>query len=349
MQKLPLYILFILAAIFACKKISHEEIEAKPLAATNTSVPVRVEAIGVAASNESIEALCYVSSESEAKPAFKTGGVINRTYFKEGDKVRKGQLLASLIMTEINAQVSQAEEGLSKAVRDKERVQNLHLDNVATDEQLQNATTALEVARKSVEIAKFNKSYSQVYAPISGIIVKQIMHDGEIVGPGMPIYAIMGIDNKDWKITASLTDRDWAGIKVGNKCTVSLDAFPDKKFSAKVVDKSLVGGNASGTLDIKLKFIDQPKNLAAGLVGKVFIKSDFSQNSIVIPLSAITKIKGNTATVFTEENGKSRKLVIQVGKIIGKSIEVLSGLDGVKTIVTTGAMYLEDGDNIVLQ
>ena len=87
---------------------------------------------------EKIRSIGVVITKTEAKPSFKTGGIVDKTYFKEGDQVKAGQLLATLILDEIDAQVQQAKEGLRKAERDLERAQNLHADSVATLEQVQN-------------------------------------------------------------------------------------------------------------------------------------------------------------------------------------------------------------------
>jgi RND family efflux transporter MFP subunit len=251
--------------------------------------------------------------------------------------------------TEIEAQVFQANEALAKAIRDESRVGNLYRDSVATLENYQNAKTAWEVARKNVEIALFNKNQSKIYSPISGVIVKKIMNEGEVVGPGMAVCAIMGLNQKDWKVTAALTEKEWAAVKKGDKATIILDAYPNQKLNAIVTDKSLIGGSPSGTLDVTLRFVNAPPNMAGGLLGKVSINQSVNTNQKVIPLSAITKIKANTATIFTIENGKAKKLHIRTGQVVGKFIEVLDGMDGVQTVVTTGAMYLEDGDLITIQ
>ncbi len=103
-----------------------------------------------------------VQSDTEAKPSFKTGGVIARTYVEEGDYVSKGQLLAQLNMTEIDAQATQAKFAVEKAMRDQQRVENLYRDSIATLEQFQNAGTAVEMAKKSLQIAEFNVAYSQM-------------------------------------------------------------------------------------------------------------------------------------------------------------------------------------------
>lgn len=311
----------------------------------NQKTIVKTTTTSVSDGIESINVLGIVSSDKEAKPSFKTGGVIARTFLKEGDKVKKGQLLATLIMSEIDAQVRQAEEGLKKTERDMNRVKNLFADSVATLEQLQNVTTAYEVAHKTYDIAKFNKQYSEIRSPISGTIVKQIMHDGEIVGPGMPVYAILGTGSADWKINVGLIDRDWARINTGDLGQMALDAFPGKAYDVFVHEKSVIGGNATSTIDVELKFKNPPQNLAAGLIGKVNLLPKGNKNkSMTIPIEALTKSNGNEAIVFVIENGKAKKTAVKIGQILGDKVEIISGITTMQEIVTVGAMYLEDGD-----
>jgi membrane fusion protein, multidrug efflux system len=299
--------------------------------------------------NMSIDALGVVMSEAEAKPSFKTGGVILKTYFKEGDQVKAGQLLASLNMSEIDAQVQQAEQVLAKAERDLTRAKNLFADSVATLEQVQNATTALDISKRTVEMAHFNRKYSEVRAPISGRVVKQLMHGGEIVGPGMPICAMMGVGNSDWKIKSGLIDRDWVRVKTGAKVSVSFDAFPGKTYEGTVSEKNQLGGNATGNFDITIKLKQNPSELAAGLLAKVKIEPSMSETFTLIPIEALVKTNGSQATAFTIENGKAKKLSLTIAKLMGDHVAIAQGLNGITEIITTGAMYLEEGDLVITQ
>jgi membrane fusion protein, multidrug efflux system len=307
---------------------------------------VQVKTSEISSSQESptIDGLGVVLSETEAKPSFKTGGVIQRAFFKEGDYVKKGQLLATLVMSEIDAQVQQAEQGLSKAERDLARVKNLHADSVATLEQLQNVNTGYELAKRSVEIARFNRNFSEVRAPISGKIIKQIMHSGEIVGPGTPVYAILGVGDADWKINLGLIDRDWARVKIGDKANIAMEAYPGKNFDGVVSNKTSVGGNASGTFDIEIKFKNNPPNLAAGILTKIKIQSKVSESMKLIPIEALIKTNGSDAFAFTIVDGKAKRISLKISKLLGDKVAISSGLEGVSEIITTGAMYLEDGD-----
>jgi multidrug efflux system membrane fusion protein len=340
------YITIIIAiagiCFFGCKS-EQEPSSVKP---NITVTHVKIHQIETIQESENIKVLGIVNSESEARPSFKTGGIISNSFVKEGDMVTKGQILATLEMDEINAQVKQAEEGLQKSLRDKNRVNNLFKDSVATLEQLQNVNTAYEVAKRTAEIANFNQKHSVVRSPITGKIIKQIMHAGEVVGPGNPIFAILGVGSKDWIVKSGLTDRDWARVNINDKVNITLDAYPGQVFKGSITEKSSVGGNNSGTFDVDIRFIDKPKNLAAGLIASISITSDRQEKFTVIPIEALVKSNGQSASVFTAQNGQAKIKHIKISKLLGDKVAVASGLEEVSNVITIGAMYLEDGDKI---
>ena len=175
------------------------------------------------------------------KLSFKTGGIVASVNVKEGDRVKKGDLLAALDLSEIKANVVQAQNGYEKALRDIERVENLYRDSVATLEQKQNATTALNVAKSTLEIARFNLAHSSITAPGDGIILKQLSRRNEMVAAGYPVF-FFGSSGKQWKIKANLSDRDIVRVNPGDSAVVNFDAHPEVEFCA-VVDQ--VGGIAN--------------------------------------------------------------------------------------------------------
>ncbi len=105
---------------------------AKENDANTNSIAVRLAQVETQVINRPILASGLVASASEARLAFKTGGVIDRILVKEGQTVVRGQLLATLNLTEISAQVNQAKEGVAKAERDLNRVKNLYADSVVS-------------------------------------------------------------------------------------------------------------------------------------------------------------------------------------------------------------------------
>lgn len=109
-------------------------------------------------------------TDDETVLSFKTGGIVEDIFVREGDYVKKGQVLATLNLTEIKAQELQAELSYEKARRDFERVKNLYNDSVATLEQYQNSKTVLDLALETLNSAKYNLNYSRIIAVHDGYI-----------------------------------------------------------------------------------------------------------------------------------------------------------------------------------
>ncbi len=334
---------------FACKKQTGSETTNIPIEKPANVFYVRTVPVTVSGMQDIIHVTGIIQSDAEAKPSFKTGGVIARTFVEEGDNVKKGQLLAKLNLTEVEAQVTQAGFGLEKAQRDRQRVQNLYADSIATLEQLQNAGTAVDMAKKTQQIAQFNMTYSEIRSPISGKVVKQLLNEGEVTGPGIPVYYIMGVQQGDWKLMAGLTDKSWGRVKKGDKVKITLDAYPGVSVDGLVQRLSDVANPTSGTFDAEISIPSKDKRIAAGLMANVEITPMNSGDFPVIPIEAIVSSNGKSAVVFVPKDGIAQKRTIQIQQFHGERIAVLSGLEGVSEVITAGSGFLEDGDKIAIE
>ena len=322
--------------------------EQDPENATATRLtPVKIASVEHAAISTPVIATGMIHSSNEARPAFKIGGVIAKTNVEEGAFVREGQLLATLQRTEIDAQVQQADVALEKAKRDYARAQNLHADSVATLEQVQNANTGVKLAQEALAIAQFNRQYAEVRAPISGKVISKLMNDGEIVGPGTPIYYILGTGAGDWVVKAGLTDKDWARLQPGDKAVIRLDAYPGQEFEGRVKHLADVGNPGSGTFEVELTIEAKGKRLAAGLVAALEIQPSTSAERALIPVEALVESSGRSGTVFTvDAEAVAHRSIVVVDRLMGDKVVLASGLDSSQKVVTDGAPYLEDGQKV---
>lgn len=334
--------------LYACKK--NEE----ATGAVHTEKPadvfyVRTAPVSLSGIQDVIHLTGILQSDTEAKPSFKTGGVISRTFVKEGDAVKKGQLLAKLNLTEIEAQATQAQFAVDKAVRDHQRVKNLYADSIATLEQLQNAGTGVDMAKKTLQIARFNMSTSEVRSPINGKIVKQFLNEGEVTGPGTPVYYIMGVQQSDWKLVAGLTDKDYGRVRKGDDVKITLDAYPGLVLNGKVQRLSDVANATSGTFDAEISIPSKDNRIAAGMIANVEIAPKVSGEFPVIPIEALVSSNGKTGVVYVQVNGIAQKRMIQIQQFHGETIAVKSGLEGATEVITAGSGFLEDGDKVVIE
>jgi RND family efflux transporter MFP subunit len=310
-------------------------------------IPVSTAQISMERLTVPIQIPGVISASNEARPSFKTGGIINRILVEDGDYVKKGQLLATLNLTEINAMVMQANEGVLKASRDLQRAKNLYADSVATLEQVQNATTGLTIAEQSLQMAKFNQSYSEIRSPISGKVVKKIMNEGEVVGPGSPVFYILSEAKQDWVIKSGLADRDWARLRIGDRAEVHLDAYPDRPMMAKVTQLADVGNPLSGTFDAEFTIVGAVPRLAVGLVASVTVFPKEEAEHAVIPVDALIESSGSKATVFVLKSDNTvEKRAVTVGYLYQNKAVITAGLENATLVITTGAPYLEEGSKV---
>lgn len=348
MTRFIIVLIFLSGIIFyACKKQEAEK-------QLHTERPanvfyVRTSPIAVTGMQDIIHVTGILQSDTEAKPSFKTGGVIARTYVKEGDAVRQGQLLAKLNLTEIEAQATQAQYALEKAQRDLQRVKNLYADSIATLEQMQNASTGVDMAKKTLQIAQFNLSTSETRSPINGKVVKQFLNEGEVTGPGTPVYYIMGVQSSDWKLVAGLTDKDYGRVRKGDNVKIKLDAYPGWTIDGKVQRLSDAANPASGTFDAEISIPSKDNRIAAGMMANVEITPTTSGEFPIIPIEALVSSNGKTGIVFIPKDGVAEKRLIHIQQFHGERIAVQSGLEGATEVITAGSGFLEDGDLISIE
>ena len=285
-----------------------------------------------------------MATTAEARLSFKIGGIISKIYVKEGDHVVRGQLLATLDLTEINAQVQQASQGVDKVQRDVNRVKNLYNDTVATLEQVQNATTQLQVAEEGLRIAHFNQQYAQIRATESGTILKKLMNEGELANPGTPVFMFNGTAGNDWVIRFGVSDKDWAVLKKGDKAAVEIDAYPNKTFTGIITEIAQGADAASGTYEIEVKVLPGGARFAAGLFSTIRLQPATEQTVTMVPIEALTESSDKTGYVYTvNADGKTvAKNKVIIAFLENNKAAIVSGLDSAREVITEGVGYLTD-------
>jgi len=334
---------------------------------------VRTVEVALVDYRETITGSGRLADREEVRLSFKTGGVIRSILVGEGDRVRRGQELATLELDEIQAETRKAQLGIEKAQIDLENAQlalrlaerdyrnakGLYQDSVATLEQLENAEVQLdnaknqlEAARKGLalneqnqEVANFNLKYSVIKAPANGTILMQLAEAGEITGPGSPIF-ILGTQARTKVLRVDVTDREIVQLQKGTEASVTFDAFPGKNFPGTVDELAAQADPRTGTYTIEVAVDPRGEPLLSGLIGEVTLEAGNSQSLLRIPIDALVRGDGDRAEVFVVEEGKARLRQVQVFKIEGESLLVQEGLSRGATVITSGVGYLSDGQAV---
>ncbi|MBK9104598.1 MAG: efflux RND transporter periplasmic adaptor subunit [Saprospiraceae bacterium] len=203
--------------------------------------------------------------------------------------------------------------------------------------------------KKTLQIAEFNVAYSQIHSPIEGKVITQLMEEGEITGPGVPVYYIMGVQQADWKLVAGLTDKNWGRIKKGEKAKITLDAYPGWTIESEVRRLSDVANPLSGTLDVELSIPSRDKRIAAGMLAHIEIIPSVKAEYIIIPVEALVSSNGRTGVVYVPKDGVAEKRIVKIQQFEGERVAIQSGLEGATEVITAGSGFLEDGDKISIE
>lgn len=310
------------------------------------SVPVSVLSLKQGKGESLTETTGLFSTDDETLLSFKNGGIIERIYVKEGDLVKKGQLLAILNMTEINAKAAQAKLGLEKAERDFNRAKKLYRDSVVTLEQFENAKTAYEVVQQDWKAIQFNLRYSEIRATTDGYVLLRLANEGQIVGAGTPVVQINGAGKGNWIVKIGVSDRQWATIQEGDSAVITTDAFPDK-IAAVVSRKSEGLDPNSGTFSVQVQPVSLGKlAVASGMFAKVTIYGQ-ATDSWLIPYESLLDGDAGRGYVFvTNDQQVARKAEVKIGAIQRDNVLITSGLENSKFLIVSGSPYLKDGAKI---
>jgi membrane fusion protein, multidrug efflux system len=306
-------------------------------------VRVRVRPVERQAVRIPVHASGILVSSEEVKLSFKTGGIVSKVAAEEGERVKKGDLLASLDLTEISANENQTRLVWEKARRDYTRAQNLYSENVGTLEQNQNLQTALNVAELAHKVAKFNLEHAVIVAPDNGVVLKQMIRENEMVSPGYPAF-LFGSSGKYWKVKAGLSDKDIIKINPGDSASVSFDAYPGVAFPAKVDQVGEMSNPYTGTFEAELLLAATGYRLVSGFIGSVELFPPERRLLLMVPVESIIEADGNQGYVYSVDSIKQvRKLKIEIVTIAGNRAAIKGLPDGINEVVNEGAAYLRDG------
>lgn len=314
-------------------------------------VPVKLTPVQIVTRAEPIGASGLLSSAEEARLSFKVGGIINKLYVDEGQTVRKGQLLATLDLTEINAQVGQAQLSVDKTERDMNRVKAMYADTAATLEQMQNATTGNSVARQNLTIARFNQSYAQIRSSVDGTITRKAMNEGELASPGAPVFVVSGNRRNDWVVRVGVSDKDWARLRLGNKATVQFDAYPGRPFRGTISELAQAADPTNKLYEVEIRIDPNGVRFAPGLFAKVQLTPDQLRTYAVVPVEAIVEGNGQQGFVYvlTADKKRVRKQPVQIGFLDGDKVLLSNGLANVKDVITAGSAFLTEESTVIVK
>jgi RND family efflux transporter MFP subunit len=333
--------LLALLALTACGGAGDDAAPAAP------PTPVRVAPVEARPIGDTVRGIGTLTPRDEARLAFKIGGVIERIAVDAGQPIRAGQQLAWLRQTEVEAGVRQATEAADKARRDLDRGRALFEDGVATEEQLQDLTTAASVAGAALDAARFNARFARIVAPADGVVLRRLAEPDELVAPGQPVL-IVGGTRRGWVVKVAVPDRDVVRLTGGDRARVELDAFPGRVFDATVTNIGSAADPLTGTFEVELGLAADEPRFAQGMVARASLAGAGGRTALVVPVTALIEADDRRAFVYVvdAQATRARRVAVHIGRLDGDQVELVSGLAAGARVVVDGAAFLHDGASV---
>ncbi|MBC7982526.1 MAG: efflux RND transporter periplasmic adaptor subunit [Candidatus Obscuribacterales bacterium] len=336
-------VLIAVAALAGCAESTSTEPTARP-----TSVRVAAATSGPAA--PVIRTNGMLVNKDELRLSFKVGGVVSRITVQEGQRVKRGQRLAEIEQAEINAQVEQARQSADKAQRDVVRAEKLYSDRLISIGQLEDLRTQAAVSKAALQSVEFNQGYATITAPQDGTILRRLIQERELVAAGTPVL-VLGAQDRGYVVRVGLADREIVQVKIGDIAEVQLDAHPDVKFAAHVTEVASGADERSGMFQVELRLAPSKLRLVSGLVARVALIPASASNTerVYVPIGAIVEGDGRKASVFVLQGDVAKRRSIDVAFIDGVNVAITQGLVAGEKVVTDGALYLQDGERVLVR
>jgi RND family efflux transporter MFP subunit len=308
---------------------------------------VHVTRVQMAILDNTLRAVGLLTPKDEARLSFKMGGVIEFIRVEEGQTVKAGQLLAVLKQTEIGASLEQARQTTAKAHRDLDRGKALLADGVTTEEQVQDLTTAFQMASAAQSGTEFNAAHARIVASVDGVVLRKLAEANEVVQPGQTVL-VLGGANRGWVVRIGLADRDAVRTHLGDVARIEFDAWPGRIFAGRVSNISSAADSGTGTFTVEVQIESGGARFVQGLVAKVALTPQGTGQVQVIPVQALLEANDSEAGVFVldEAAQEVHRVSIQIGRMSAGQIEVLNGLSAGAQVVTDGAAFLENGERV---
>ena len=285
-------------------------------------------------------------------------GWVRAVHVEAGQTVAAGDPLVTIDDTDLMAKRAQAEAGiveaeavLTNAERMVGRFERLYEEKSVSKAQLEEVTTGRDRAAAGLTMAEaglrevdVHLSYVKIVAPVDGLVARRMIDAGDMANPGMPMVILE--QSAQVKVVAHVGEKDISLLTAGTPLTVDVSSVPGAVFETTIARVVPAANPGSRTYDVEAYLDNADGRLRSGMFARVSV-SVGSREAVLVPASSLTQRGQLTGVWLVDAEGRARLRWVRPGKTWGDQMEILSGLEGSETVVTSAAVPLVEGDRVV--
>lgn len=281
-------------------------------------------------------------------------GTLQKVYVKKGDRVTKGQLLASIDDGGMSSQLNQLKTQAALAKTTFERQERLWNQNIGSEIQYLQAKTNYESSQNMVTQAESQLGKSNMRAPFSGIIDNVIKDQGTVVAPGPNSEVFRLVNLSDMFIEVEVPETYLGAVSKGKEALVYFPVLGDS-ITTKIRETGNFINPSNRSFKVEIPIPNTEGKIKPNLTAKVNLNDYTSENAILLPTSIISENAEGEQYVFVADEPNAdneaviKKTVITTGKTQGADIEILTGLQRGNHIINEGARSVKDGQKVKIK
>ncbi len=283
-----------------------------------------------------------VSASSE------TGGRLLEMKWEEGDWIDEGALVARTDVETIQKNIDEVNKMLELANDLYVRQKNLWDQKIGSEVSYLQAKNSKEQLEKKLETIRHQLTKGDVFAPISGVVDRVGVKQGEMAGPGVPIISIMRTYHV--KVSADVSENYLKSIKRGQAVKVGFPAL-ERELTAKIskIGRTINPQNRTFAVEVKLR--NKDGMLKPNLLAIMYLNDFKVKDAVVLPTELVQQDVSGKEFVYIkdmdeQQNEVARKVIIQTSKTYEGESVVEEGLEGGESIIVQGSRDVADGESI---
>ncbi len=274
----------------------------------------------------------------------KVDGRIESITKDEGDTVEKGELIVTLVKSDLDAAVTAAESAVVEAEENFKRVEALLKEGGVSRKMFEGARAALDAARAYEQAARADVEERMLRAPTPGIISLRMNEPGELAKWGDTILEIVDIDRVE--VACAVPEKHITSIKIGMQVSARLDALPGRVLRSKVERINPVADPTSRLFTVTLQ-LDNPGHLIRpGMYAELEFVMERRDGVLAVP-EHVVMFAGEEQYVFVKEGDIAVRKVVEVGLTSSGMTEIASGLSEEDMVITSGHHRVAEGAKII--
>lgn len=338
-------VLFLLPGVVACSKPDEKKATNQP--AGPAPVAVQVQAVGTTTGTPFQTYSGTIEAENTARLAFSVAGTVRRVLVREGDQVRKGQLLAELNQEEYASLLAVADASLQEARDQARRSQQLFTAESLTEREWVQATTGLQRAEANARLARKHVADTYLQAPFAGMIADKLVEPGVSAMPGAPAFSL--IKTEQVFARAVVPEAEIGRMRRGTAVQVRVPAL-GRAFRGTVQVINPVADPTSRSFSLKVLLPNPGLRLLPGMLASLRIPLPAGQSAPVVavaPQLVVQEADGASVVYVVDgaaQTARRRRVVL--GPVQGQQVVVSQGLAASDQIIVAGQQRLHDGQPI---